>query len=156
MEPIGLLNTSTYALPITPAVSNGVDNQQGAHEPLRTPSAFKTASVTTAAATTLWTPVAGKRFRIMGFVIQLTNNAAAALAAVNTLTLLDGGSATGFAFDFYVPAAAGTLAGDSAIVAVMLPGNGYLSSAINNVLTATLSAGLTAGNYRINLIGCDE
>lgn len=126
----------------------------------RTPTIFKTASATASGNTAVWTPAAGKKFRLMRFKVQLTANATLAAAAVLTVSFQD--SATGLAFthDFYVGQVALTAA-----TALFTPGedsgwidlgNGFASALANNVLNVNLSATLTSGNIRVIACGTEE
>ena len=86
----------------------------------RTPFVFKTVNaVVITAAATLWTPAAGKRFRLMGFLL-------AQGVVTGAVTLADGGATI-----FIIP--------PNTIGLVIPPpalGNGILSAAANNALTA--------------------
>lgn len=89
----------------------------------RTPLVFKTLSaVVITSETTIWTPASGKKFRLMGFML-------AQGVATGAVTLKDNTAGTTI---FIIPAHT---------VGVIIPcpnlGNGILSAAANNVLTAT-------------------
>jgi hypothetical protein len=93
----------------------------------RTPSVFKVVALAAGTAeTTIWTPAAGKKFRLMGFILTC--------GAASTLTFKDG---TGLATIF---AARGGLD-----VPIPVPnlGNGILSGAANRVLTVTRGTSAT-------------
>lgn len=121
---------------------------------IRVPTGFHSAAATASGATTLWTPATGKRFRIMGYDFQITGNATQSVAGLFTVTLLDGATDIQMTHSLYVPSAAGqSLSFDSGWHNF---GNGYLSLAVNNVLSINLSATLTAGTVRVNVMGCDE
>lgn len=81
----------------------------------------------TATATTIWTPAAGKKFRLMG--VQFGASAAAQCA------LRDGTAGSGTAFHMFKVGGADTK--DFSL------GNGYLSSAANNVLEIYNATGST-------------
>lgn len=91
-----------------------------------------------AAEATIWTPAAGRRFRLMGFV--LTSGTVA-----GNVTLKDNTAGTTI---LVIPF--GTAAGT--VIAPPM-GNGILSVAINNVLTATGTATQTLSGY---LFGTEE
>jgi hypothetical protein len=89
---------------------------------LRTPNVFKTLNaVSIATEATIWTPAAGKKFRLMGGLISVGTAAANVLIKDNTagttIAILPK-TAVDVAFTFVL-------------------GNGVLSAAANNVLTAT-------------------
>lgn len=91
----------------------------------RTPNVFKTFSLAASSAEqTIWTPTAGKKFRLMGFVLTINTLAA-------TVTFRDN---TAGATIFVTAGLAG------AIVAPSNLGNGILSATINNLLTIQASA----------------
>ena len=123
----------------------------------RVPSIFKTASVNTIGNSAVWTPAAGKKFRLLRFQIELTENATLAVAGILTISFQDAAVAMPIAHDIYLPAAA-----------VLTPGVAYnsgwidigdygiLSAAANNALNANLSAALATGNARFNVCGTEE
>jgi len=116
-------------------------------ELLRTPGTFKLGTASAINTTALWTPTAGKRFRIMGYTVTLPNTATS--AAGTTITLMDGAANV-----FYL-CVIGTTTGGLAY-SVVLPGNGYLSTTINNVLNINLTAALTVGVISVNVYGAEE
>jgi hypothetical protein len=124
---------------------------------VRSPNVYKYGSVVGGggASFNIWTPAAGKKFRLMGFVIQLAGNATQAAAGNFTLTLFDGATALPFAMNTDVPAAAPANTMDNQ---VNLPsmGNGFLSAAANNILSCTMSAALVAGNASVMAFGTEE
>ena len=99
---------------------------------LRTASIFKTFVLTSVAAeTTLWTPSAGKKFRLMGYCLTSGTLGGNVILKDNT------GGTTLLVIPF------GSV---SAPIQEVL-GNGILSSAANNVLTATGTATQTLSGY---------
>lgn len=95
----------------------------GAYEIARTANVFKSQSaVVITSETTIWTPAAGKKFRIMGWC--LTQG-----VATGAVTLKDNTAGTTI---LIIPA--NTIA---VATCVNLPGNGFLSATAGNVLTAT-------------------
>ncbi len=130
----------------------GTDNM----ELSRTPSIYKNFSGG-ALSNTLWTPAAGKRFRLMGFSIVLSADATLAAAGETVLALVDQATAINIAFAFWVPAIAITTSlGTTNPVNFNLPGNGYLSLAANNALIANLTVALATGVFSINAMGTEE
>ena len=105
----------------------------------RSPNIFKTFSaLSVAAETAIWTPAAGKKFRLMGY--QLSTGTVA-----GNVILKDG---TGLATILNIPFATAT---DSQTAPPI--GNGILSGAINRVLTATGVVTQTLSGY---VFGCEE
>ena len=111
--------------------------------------------ITTVAATTIWTPSASRRFRLMGYRITLSANAAQAVAGIVTLTFNDNVTAIGLSEDIFVPSAAGTTIGLFSTPWTML-GNGYLSTTQANTLNVTLNTAITTGGARVICIGTEE
>ena len=66
-------NTSGTALE-TAAFMYVYNNATGSFERLRTIQKFQTAAFATVAATAVWTPAAGKKFRLMGFECDVGND----------------------------------------------------------------------------------
>jgi len=126
-------------------------------ERLRSANVFKRGTVAGggAASFNIWTPAVGKKFRLMGFVIQLAGNSTQAAAGNFTLQLFDGATAMPFSLDTDVPAAAPANTMDNS---VNLPnmGNGFLSAAANNILSCTMSAALVAGQASVMAFGTEE
>lgn len=132
------------------------NNSTGNMEILRTVTTFKTVSGA-ASNTTIWTPATGKKFRLMGGVITIPSNAAiSGGGVVVTVSLFDGGNGIGIAWDIFVPTSAVTTTTGDTIISFTLPGNGYLSSAINNALILNASATLTTSAIRASAWGCEE
>lgn len=131
-----------------------VNMTTGTGEQQRTPTIFKT-SVGGGGAT-IWTPASGKKFRMLGFNITVTNDYASATAE-NNLALLDNAT-TFMRFSFFCPATGITTVAGKVELANMpiLPGNGYLSIAADNPLKTFLSGALTAGQISMNVWGCEE
>ena len=92
----------------------------------RTPNVFKklqAVSVTAGTPVAVWTPAAGKKFRMMGFILATT--------VAGSILMED---ATGGANEFHrVPLLTGTTAPPPPIASPPL-GNGYLSTTANNAL----------------------
>lgn len=129
----------------------------------RTPVVFKTASIaatsTTTASNPVWTPAAGKKFRLMRFQITAQGLGVTTSAAV-TITLVDGATTiTIGTYDVDIPAAANVVSGVNQISGGWIDlGNGFLSAAANNILNFGISAAGagTTGTYRINVCGTEE
>lgn len=114
---------------------------------LPTPDTFKTVNAFNIGSTALWTPAAGKRFRVMGYTFTLPSTATS--AAGTTITLVDG--ATPFISLINMGTTTGALA-----ASVSITGNGYLSTTVNNVLNINCSATLTAGAIVVSVWGTEE
>lgn len=131
---------------------------------LRTPNIFKTATVVATASgnTAVWTPAAGKKFRLMRFQITGVNLAATA-ATVITISFQD--NVTGITigtYDVLLPAiatASNILSGGVMFVSDWIDlGNGIISAVANNVLNANVSATVAGatGSFRYNVCGTEE
>jgi hypothetical protein len=101
-----------------PALFNGTSWDRA-----RTPNVFITLNaVSIAAETTIWTPAAGKKFRLMGYVLETGTVGGNVLLKDNTggttINIVPFGAANG-------------------VISSPPMGNGQLSAAANNVLTAT-------------------
>jgi len=128
----------------------------GTWERLRTPTIFKTSNVFAGGATTIWTPAAGKKFRLMGYRMSLPGDAACAAIQTLDLELRDGGAVITLRDAVQVPAAAGATPSLYVSPWVLLPGNGYLSSAANNVLAVNLGFAFTVSALRVTAVGTEE
>lgn len=138
-------------VPLTwvPSVS---PSPSGRLEVMRSPTAFKSVAAMAVGATALWTPAAGKSFRVLGFVIVPSGGLAA--AGPQVISLQDGGASFGIDIQTYLPIAASVVA--QSPICVSLPGNGYLSAAPGNVLSVNLSAAVTAGAVSVSVWGTEE
>lgn len=127
-------------------------------ERVRTPDVWPASVLigTAVSTATLWTPAAGKRFRILGFEFQLPLSTTLAAAGILTQSLLDDASPTPFVFEDYLPNATPANAIGDNHTTIRLPGNGYLSLAKGNVLTVSLSAQLATGRIRWMVFGTEE
>jgi hypothetical protein len=121
----------------------------------RTPNIFKQATATASGSTALWTPTAGKKFRLMRFRVQVTGLAKAASSADLVITLLDSASDIGVGQVVTIPTTAGTTGNilDSAWIDL---GNGRLSALANNVLNINLSFALIGGLVNVTCCGTEE
>lgn len=119
---------------------------------------YKSVAATASGNTTVWTPAAGKKFRLLGYRISITNNANVAAGAVVTVLLTDGaGGATIGAESVFVPTTAVvTNVGCQEVGWGLYMTTGFLSAAANNLLVVNLSAAITTGNLRVNCWGCEE
>lgn len=122
---------------------------------VRLPAIFKTVTATAAGSTAVWTPTAGKKFRLMGYSITLTGNAVQGVAGNFEMVFLDAAAAVGAGHSEYVPGIALNTFGASGTGKIDF-GNGILSALANNVLNINLSAALTGGECRVNVWGTEE
>jgi hypothetical protein len=137
--------------------SGTVDTNRQGWSKARTPTVFRRATTQTTGSTALWTPATNNKFRLLGYLIEVTQNAAASSAGVLTIKLLD--SATDIAIDHqvFIPAAAGTTLGSGYSTGLIILGTfGILSAAANNVLNLNLSFALTAGQVNVIAFGTEE
>lgn len=146
ITPDAVISTTTYGLLVLN--KNLLFNRLTATwDAARTPATFKLASASAINDTALWTPAGGKKFRIMGFTWTLPNTATTAAGTV--ITLRDSAADI-----FNVITIGTTTAGQTA--SVVLPGNGYLSALVDNVLNIHLSAALTVGVIAFSVYGTEE
>ncbi len=113
-----------FAMGVIPmvAVNNGVS-----YNLTRTPNTFKNFNaVASSSATAVWTPAAGKKFRLMGFLIAASS--AGDVLLQDSTAAASGSPATIFRF------ASGT--GGPGITPAGM-GNGIVSTSTNNLLTVT-------------------
>ena len=123
----------------------------------REASIFKTATATASGNTTVWTPATGNRFRLLGYYIDLTENAATAGGAVVVISWQDGTTPIGLSHSIFIPNAGGSTAGAAYQSGhIDLGGYGYLSIAANSVLNINLSAALSSGTISVIALGTEE
>lgn len=123
----------------------------------RSPNIFKTVTATASGDTAVWTPASGKKFRLVGFFLMLTNEAAISGGGADLdIVLRDGTTAMGIGMSLYVPQVTGTTVPGASGISPPLLGNGILSATANNVLNINLSATLTSGKIRITAFGTEE
>jgi hypothetical protein len=138
------------------AVASYIARGDGNWDRLRTPVVFKTAAVTGAGSTALWTPAAGKKFRLLRYMVIVTDQATLAAGATLTIDLLDAAGTLAQTHSVFVPNV-GLTGGAPLYVSPWVDlGNGILSATANNVLNVNLSAALTAGICRILVCGTEE
>ena len=123
----------------------------------RTPRTFKSAVATASGNTAVWTPATGKKFRLMRFMLVLTDEAAQGVAGDITVKFQDATTDIGISLPVYVPAAAiAAPIGEAWTSGWIDLGNGIVSAAANNVLNLNLSAALTAGTFGVLVAGTEE
>jgi len=120
---------------------------------IRIANIYHTVVATAAGSTPVWTPTAGKRFRLMGYTISVAGTLAA--TGVQALKLEDGATVIKNHFaDMIETPAVGASGGDTQIGADL--GQGQLSAAINNVLNINLSTAIVTGGVAVNVWGTEE
>lgn len=119
-------------------------------------SIFKTITATSSVGTNLWQPAAGKKFRLMRYMIQATSDVATSGGADVDVVLKDSTTGLAASFSFYAPATAGTTASNGASSGWVDLGNGMVSAAADNILVVGLSATLTSGKVRVIACGTEE
>lgn len=117
---------------------------------LRTATVFRTVVADAAGETTIWTPAAGLRFRLLGYTISVCGTLAA--LGVETIDFLDGTG--GAIIASHLAAVGATVSGDSQISAQL--GNGILSAVADNELVVDLGTAFTDGGVAINVWGTEE
>jgi len=123
----------------------------------RTPKVFTTKSSATASGdTAVWTPAAGKKFRVMRFMIAVQGLSTTAAGGTVAITLRDATSAILHTFNINVPAVALTGAALLYESNWIDLGNGYLSAVANNVLNVNLGTAFTAGGVDVFVAGTEE
>ena len=151
---LGLLDGITPSLAMYTSTLNFgyVGNAQS--NALRTPFVFKSAAVSAAGNTALWTPASGKKFRLMRYCIQASLAATLAVAGDEVVGLQDSTTDLGLSVDFRL------LTAGQQGMAFQGPwtdlGNGILSSAANNVLNVNLGTALSGGVIRVLACGTEE
>lgn len=140
--------------PVYPHVYRGTSDNQW--DRTRSPNTFRTVATAAAGNTALWTPAAGRRFRLMRYCVTVTGDAIQAAAGVLVISLFDGAAgATGQIHSAFVPAVAVNTQSLYTSGWIDL-GNGVLSAAVNNVLNVNLSAALAGGVVNVIACGTEE
>lgn len=123
---------------------------------LPSPNTYRSGTFAAAGDSALWTPPAGKSFRLMRYRFALTGNATLAAAGVLTVTLRQSTTSLPFGASVYVPAIAANTLGAYTSPWIDLGSTGYLSTVAGAVLNVNLSAALTAGLLRVLVAGTEE
>lgn len=118
---------------------------------VRIATVYKTVLATALGLTPVWTPTAGKKFRLMGYTISVAGTLAA--TGVNLLKLVDSVVGNVIA-QHQATVTITTPTGDTQIGADL--GQGFLSAAINNVLQINLSVAMATGGVAVNVWGTEE
>jgi hypothetical protein len=115
-------------------------------------------SGTGTASFTIWTPAAGKKFRVMWAIYCVASNSTMAAGTLANFGLFDAGAGAqvaGSMVQAFIPAAAGPVGPPLLLAMITFPGNGYLGGAANGQLQMTVPA-LTAGGCVASVFGTEE
>jgi hypothetical protein len=122
-----------------------------AYDRVRIANVYHSVLATAAGNTTVWTPPAGEKFRLMGFTISVAGTLAATGVELIQLTDSNGGTVIS---QHQATVTITTPTGDTQIGADL--GQGYLSAAANNVLAVNLSSAMLTGGVAVNVWGTEE
>jgi hypothetical protein len=112
-----------------------------------------TVIATASGATAVWTPAAGKRFRLLGYTIDVAGTLAA--TGVQTIELQDNATTFKNHLGHVIETTTASISGGADHMGADL-GQGYLSTAVNNVLNINLSTTMATGGVAINVWGTEE
>lgn len=117
----------------------------------------KSASASASGDNAIWTPAAGKRFRLLGVMLTLTADATLAVAGRVALTFRDGTAP----LSLVLHVSLGTLAvsgllGSQQLTPWLPLGNGILSAAADRALNLNLSVALLTGTIEVVCAGTEE
>lgn len=143
-------DTGGDSVPVVNGVWNGAS-----YDRVRTPVVFKRVATAASGDTAVWTPGAGKKFRLMKFRLEITGQATIGGGATMTALLRDATTSLEVGGAWFLPAAAGTTLTQISTPWIDL-GNGALSSAANNVLNVNLSLALATGSLVTWAAGTEE
>jgi hypothetical protein len=146
------IGVAAQAYLFNPAGAGGLISER-----LRTPTVWSGANASAIGATAIWTPAAGKKFRLMAGFIMVPSNCIQAVAGLIAFGLQDAaGAFMGKSFTTFVPGAAGPTGPPLGFWPFVIPGNGWLSALANNSLNVNLSAALTTGLCIVGTMGTEE
>ena len=152
-------NPGEVFVPVYGGAFSGTPNAalQGWSRP-RTPTVFKNVTTQTLGATPVWTPGAGNKFRLLGYLIEVSGDASLAAAGILTISLTDAAAVLPFLHRVYLPVAAPVAPSQVGYSTrpMQLGQFGVLSAAANNVLNVSLSAALTSGAVNVIAFGTEE
>ena len=144
-------NINADAAAITATVLVGTNS--GLFAP-QTPDAFLTVTATASGNTAVWTPPSGAKFRLLRYLIEVTQDAKAASAADLAIIFEDATTPMGIGHSVFIPTASATTFGSGYRSGwVDLGGVGYRSITADNVLNVNLSFALTSGVVRVTIAG---
>lgn len=118
----------------------------------RTANIWHSVTASVSGNTAVWTPTAGKRFRLMRVRISVVQDSTFAGGGTLTAALYDGATPIGLQDVSYIPASGVAV---HPVFEFDLD-NGYLSQAVNQVLYINLSLTLASGAVVVSVGGCEE
>jgi hypothetical protein len=132
---------------------NYYNNVSTALEVIRTPTKYYFATCAAATgATVIWSPAAGKKFRLMGLIICPSGTAAA--AGLRTFSIEEETLGQIMAASVIAPAAG---VGCNAPICINLPGNGYLATtADKDLIITTGTTAYNVGSDAVTAWGTEE
>lgn len=128
-------------------------NNQADHIIHYTANIWKIQSSNAAGNAVVWTPQAGNKYRLLGFILSLSMDTTTAAALA--ISLHDSTSPSNI---FQVVISNGAIASlpQPIIFAYTLPGDGYLANLKDNVLYLNLTTALTTGVCLVSAFGTEE
>lgn len=136
---------------VTWEVSHGVPQPQHA------PDTFHSIAATALGNTMVWTPAAGKIFRLLRVWIRPSNDSFFLTVPQNLIVdLRDNTTTLGLATSFYLPKNLPASPPEYTPFVQDLGPNGYLGQAPGSVLNVNLSAALNGGQIRVIAMGTEE
>jgi hypothetical protein len=121
-------------------------------EGVRTPTKYGFASCTTVAATDVFAPTAGKKFRLLRCIIW--PSAGLAAAGIETISLQEETLGNFLTVQTWCPIAA-SVAAQAPLVIDLTP-NGYLATTVTKKFQIVLGTAATAGGIGVSFIGTEE
>jgi hypothetical protein len=120
---------------------------------IRIANVYKTVSATAAGNTPVWTPTAGKKFRLMGYTIDVAGTAAA--TGVQVLQLRDNATVIKNHLANLIQTTTASISGGDSHMGADL-GQGQLSALANNVLNINLGTAMATGAVVVHAWGTEE
>ena len=127
---------------------------------LRYANTVKSLNKSTTGDTPIWTPSAGRRYRLLGYIITISSNATLAAAGMLAIKLRDGTTVDIVTHNVYVPQTAeNKLASDWSTGFVDLGAGGGLGvqgGAVTRALNLSLSTALATGIVDVQVFGTED
>ncbi len=120
---------------------------------VRVANVFKSVAATALGNTVVWTPAAGKKFRLMGYAISVSGTLAA--SGVQVIQLLDSATIIGRMNAGLIQTRTANISGGDSQAFRDL-GQGRLSAVANNVLNVNLSTAMADGSVTVDAWGTEE